>query len=175
MKKEFTLIADFTKLFKYIEDRMGDIWRGVLTGIGAQLSMICTAALGAYAVSSAVTGRSAGEIGVLLIALAVMAALHSALYYADMFYVHRAAYGILADLRVRVYRVIERVAPAYLTGKRTGDMASLLMSDIEVLEWFYAHTFGTCMIAVAVPLLTLGGLRFYIRCCQLYCCPGFLP
>ena len=59
-----------------------------------------------------------------------------------------------------MYRVIERVAPAYLNGKRTGDMVSLLMSDIEILEWFYAHTFGTCIIAITVPLLTLGALAF---------------
>jgi ATP-binding cassette subfamily B protein len=158
MKKGIALLTDFTKLFKYMEDRVGDIWRGVFTGIGAQLFMICTAALGAYGVSLAVTGRAAGTIGTLLIILALMVALHSALRYAELFYVHRAAYGILADLRVRVYHVIERVAPAYLNGKRTGDIASVLMSDIETLEWFYAHTFGSCIIAVVVPLLTLGFL-----------------
>jgi ATP-binding cassette subfamily B protein len=29
-----------------------------------------------------------------------------------------------------------------------------------MLEWFYARTFGACIIAVVVPLLTLGGLTF---------------
>ncbi|MDR2355210.1 MAG: ABC transporter ATP-binding protein/permease [Clostridiales Family XIII bacterium] len=160
MKNKFSLLADFTRLFRYMEARTGDIRRGILTGIGNHLSAICAASLGAYAASLAAQGRPSHEIGYLIAFLSVLVAARAFFYYAEMFFVHRAAYGILADLRVRVYRVIERVAPAYLMGKRTGDMASLLMSDVETLEWFYAHTFGACFVALAVPLLTLGGLAF---------------
>jgi ATP-binding cassette subfamily B protein len=160
MKNGNSLISDFSKLFGYMKNRTGDIGCGIFTGIGNQLSAICAASLGAYAVSLAVTGHTTHEIGGLLIALSALAFMRAAFYYLEMFFVHRAAYGILADLRVRVYHVIERVAPAYLMGKRTGDMASLLMSDVETLEWFYAHTFGACVIALAVPLLTLAGLAF---------------
>jgi ATP-binding cassette subfamily B protein len=160
MKKTGSLLLDFTKLFRYMENQVGDIWRGTIIGIGNQLTAICAAALGAYGVSLAVSGRPPGEIGAIIAMLAGLGAARTVLNYLEMFYAHRAAYGILAALRVHVYRVIEKVAPAWLAGKRTGDMASLLMSDVEVLEWFYAHTFGLCIIALAAPLLILGGMAF---------------
>ena len=145
----------FLKLIPYLDFVRNSIVLGIITGIIHQGSAIAGSALGAYLVSLALTGSPAGAIipGIwILIALVLLRAIMS---YAEMWYAHKAAYGILAELRVKLYRAIERIAPNYLMNKRTGDLSSTLMADVETLEWFYAHTYGAAIIAVAVPALVL--------------------
>jgi ATP-binding cassette subfamily B protein len=156
MKDFMLMLKDFNRLFRYIENHMGDIRRGIYAGIAGQLAAIAGASLGAFLVPLAVTGQG-GEslLKGLFAAIIALVVLRGAMSYAEMFYAHRAAYNILADMRIKLYQAIERVAPAFLLSRRTGDVASLLMADVEVLEWFYAHTYGACVIAVAVPLLVL--------------------
>ena len=43
---------------------------------------------------------------------------------------------VLADFRIRLFDAIERVSPAILLNMRSGQLASTLMSDVELLEWF---------------------------------------
>jgi ATP-binding cassette subfamily B protein len=155
--KDFILmVKDFNRLFQYIEKHVGDIRRGIFTGIAGQLAAISGASLGAFLVSLAITGQGGQPLlkGIFatIIALVVF---RGAMSYAEMFYAHKAAYNILAEMRMKLYQAIERVAPAFLLSRRTGDMASMLMADVEVLEWFYAHTYGACIIATAVPLIVL--------------------
>ncbi|WP_242831037.1 ABC transporter transmembrane domain-containing protein [Desulfosporosinus meridiei] len=70
------------------------------------------------------------------------------------------AYGVLADFRVLLYRALERIAPGHLINRRSGEVASALMADVEILEWFYAHTFGAFLVAVIVPLIVLLAMGF---------------
>ncbi len=145
----------FLKLIPYLEFVWGSISLGIITGTIHQGVAIAGSAFGAYLVSLALTGSPAAAMipGLwILITLIILRALMS---YAEMWFAHKAAYGILATLRVKLYRAIEKIAPAYLLNKRTGDLSSTLMSDVETLEWFYAHTYGAAVIAVVVPVLVL--------------------
>lgn len=76
----------------------------------------------------------------------------------EMWWSHELAYKVLHDLRNQVYRAINRIAPLGLKGKKTADVASIAMSDIEQLEWFYAHTAGVAINAVVSPILILFGV-----------------
>jgi ATP-binding cassette subfamily B protein len=128
---------------------------GIVTGIAHQGVAIAGSAVGAYLVSLALTGSPASAMLAGLWVLIVLVVLRAAMSYAEMWYAHKAAYGILATLRVKLYRAIEKIAPGYLLNRRTGDLSSTLMSDVETLEWFYAHTYGAAVIAVVVPVLVL--------------------
>lgn len=50
---------------------------------------------------------------------------------------------------------IERVSPAILLNMRSGQLASTLMSDVEIMEWFFAHTFGSVLVAIITPLILM--------------------
>src|SRR5258707_10256748 len=50
------------------------------------------------------------------------------------------SYRLLAELRIRLYRLLDPLAPAYLVRRRTGDLVSALLGDVELIELFYAHT-----------------------------------
>ena len=145
----------FLKLIPYLRSVLASIIAGIVTGVIHQLVAIAGSAFGAYLVSRAILGAAPKTImqGIFfLIALMLLRTLFS---YLEMWYAHKAAYGILAQLRVKIYRAIEKIAPAYLMNKRTGELSSTLMADVETLEWFYAHTYGAAIIAIAVPVIVL--------------------
>ena len=68
---------------------------------------------------------------------------------------HEMAYRILTQLRDQCYDKLDALAPAAMVGKRSGDMLSIVMGDVETLEWFYAHTIGQIIVAVLIPAAAL--------------------
>ena len=145
----------FLKLLPYIDSVHDSIIIGIITGTLAQLSMITCAAYGSYLVGLAILGAGAAVIRRGIWILLAFILLRTLMSYLEMYYAHKAAYGILAQLRVKVYRAIERISPRYLLNKRTGELSSTLMSDVETLEWFYAHTYGAFIVAILAPLAVL--------------------
>jgi ABC-type multidrug transport system fused ATPase/permease subunit len=85
------------------------------------------------------------------------------LRWADSWISHDLAYRLLAELRIRLYRLLDPLAPAYLVRRRSGDLVSALLSDVELIELFYAHTVSPLFVAILVPggvLIALGVLAF---------------
>ena len=62
---------------------------------------------------------------------------------------HYIAFTLLAIIRDRVFKALRRLCPAKLEGKDKGDLISLITSDVELLEVFYAHTISPICIAIA--------------------------
>ena len=50
-----------------------------------------------------------------------------------------------------LFRKLDELAPAYLLRRRTGDLMALATQDIELVEYFFAHTVAPAFIAVLVP------------------------
>lgn len=130
----------------------------VLCGISHHLLAIAGSSLAAYMVGLAAAGRGTAEIVKLLPPLAVVVTLRVVMHFADIWVAHAVAFKILKDFRGQLYRAVERVTPAYLLNMRSGDLASTLMSDTEVLEWFFAHTAGTFLVAVVAATVTLAAM-----------------
>ena len=47
---------------------------------------------------------------------------------------------MLAEMRIAVYQMLDPLAPAYLLRRRSGDLVSTVTSDVETVEFFFAHT-----------------------------------
>ena len=151
--------SGFWQLLWMIRSYFGLMAVTIVTGILNQATTIAAAALGAYMVGQVATGATAADLRTPAVALAVAVVLRAVMAWAEMWAAHDLAYRILADLRGHLYFALERLAPGYLIQRRSGDVASAAMADIETAEWFYAHTVGTFVVAVVVPLMafvTLG-------------------
>ena len=61
---------------------------------------------------------------------------------------HYIAFTLLAIIRDRVFKALRRLCPAKLEGRDKGDLISLITSDVELLEVFYAHTISPICIAI---------------------------
>ena len=69
------------------------------------------------------------------------------LHYLEQFTNHYIAFHILADIRVKLFKVMRKLAPAKMETKDQGNLISILTADIELLEVFYAHTISPIIIA----------------------------
>ena len=70
------------------------------------------------------------------------------LHYIEQYCNHFIAFSILAKIRTKVFAKLRELGPAKLEGKEKGNLISLITSDIELLEVFYAHTVSPVFIAL---------------------------
>jgi len=128
------------------------------------LGIARVAALIGVGVLSALTVRavSRGEpVAGLLVALAAVAPLSGVLHWAESWLAHDMAYRLLADLRLALFRKLDALAPAYLVQQRSGDLVSVATHDVELIEYFFAHTITPAFVAVLVPLSVLATLATF--------------
>ena len=83
-----------------------------------------------------------------MIVMAVCALLRGFLRYGEQLSGHYIAFKILYILRDKIFKKLRKLAPAKLEGKEKGNLISLITSDIELLEVFYAHTIAPISIAI---------------------------
>lgn len=81
--------------------------------------------------------------------------LRGALRYLEQYSNHFIAFKLLAALRDKIFKALRVLAPAKLEGREKGGIISMITSDIETLEVFYAHTISPICIALIVETLVL--------------------
>jgi ATP-binding cassette subfamily B protein len=124
-------------------------------GIGRVAALIGVGVLSALTVRAVNRGE---PVTGLLVALAIVAPLSGALHWLESWLAHDMAYRLLADLRLALFRKVDALAPAYLVQQRSGDLVSVATHDVELIEYFFAHTITPAFVAVLVPLAVLATL-----------------
>lgn len=85
--------------------------------------------------------------------IVVCAVLRGVLRYTEQASNHYIAFKLLARIRHQIFACLRKLAPAKLDGKEKGNLISIITSDIELLEVFYAHTISPIAIAVITSLV----------------------
>lgn len=88
----------------------------------------------------------------ILAALAILAVLRGVLHYIEQYCNHFIAFKLLAMIRHKVFAALRKLCPAKLEGRDRGNLISIITTDIELLEVFYAHTISPVAIAVLTSL-----------------------
>jgi ATP-binding cassette subfamily C protein len=83
----------------------------------------------------------------IFIIMAVLSLLRGILHYGEQDCNHYIAFKLLADIRRKVFQALRDLCPAKLEGRDKGNLISVITSDIELLEVFYAHTISPVCIA----------------------------
>lgn len=125
----------------------------IVTGVLGFVCAIGIIVFGALALLTA-TGITTGyTLSFLLTTIVVCAVLRGVFRYGEQMSGHYLAFKLLAVLRDKMLQALRRLAPAKLEGKDKGNLISLITSDIELLEVFYAHTIAPVMIGIITSLL----------------------
>lgn len=103
--------------------------------------------LGGYAVLGLLEIDTALPLTAVFVCVVVFAVFRAVLRYAEQACNHFIAFKLLALIRDKVFRALRRLCPAKLEGRDKGDLISVITSDIELLEVFYAHTISPAAIA----------------------------
>ena len=93
------------------------------------------------------------SLGWVFAAVLLFALVRGFLRYAEQSCNHFIAFKLLALIRDKVFGALRRLCPAKLEGKDKGDLISVITSDIELLEVFYAHTISPICIAFLFCLI----------------------
>lgn len=95
------------------------------------------------------------ETQTLFIALIVMAVMRGIFHYGEQYCNHFIAFKLLAIIRHKVFAALRKLCPAKLEGRDKGNLISVITSDIELLEVFYAHTISPIAIAILTSLVMI--------------------
>ena len=132
------------------------IFLTILAGYGLVQILLNTAA-GAMGSDLIISGASVLQMKIypLMIALVVMAVMRGILHYGEQYCNHFIAFKLLAIIRHKVFAALRKLCPAKLEGRDKGNLISVITSDIELLEVFYAHTISPIVIAVLTSLVMI--------------------
>jgi ATP-binding cassette subfamily C protein CydCD len=139
-------------LFRHILPYKGELTLTFLFGVARVVSLIGVGAVSALIVAAVKRGEPFDS---LLITLAVMAPLAGILHWFESWVAHHMAFQLLAKMRVSLFKKLDRLAPAYLVRRRTGDLVSMATQDVETIEFFFAHTVAPAFVALLVPAVVL--------------------
>lgn len=143
------------RLIKLVKPLAGFMVLAVILGVTGFLCAIQITVAGGLTLLTAagIDGGLAFKTGCILII--VFATLRGFLHYGEQACNHYIAFKLLAIIRDRVFKALCRLSPAKLEGKDKGNLISLITSDIELLEVFYAHTISPTCIAILTSLVML--------------------
>ena len=127
-------------------------------GITRVLSLIGVGVASALAVAAVKNGDSYMPF---LVALAIVAPLSGVLHWLESWTAHDMAFRMLSEMRIALFNKLERLAPAYLVRRRTGDMVGMATHDVELVEYFFAHTVAPSIVAVLVPTVVVSTLIWF--------------
>ncbi len=85
-------------------------------------------------------------------ALILVGILRGLFHYGEQYCNHFIAFKILAIIRHKVFEKLRVLCPAKLEGKEKGNLITMITTDIELLEVFFAHTISPIAIAVIVSI-----------------------
>lgn len=136
------------RLIVEVKPLIGVMCITVTMGVLGFLVATSISVLGALAIEDILTKNSLLSLSTAITLMILAAVLRGALRYGEQLSGHYIAFRILAILRDKVFTALRKLAPAKLETKDKGNLVSIITSDIELLEVFYAHTIAPIMIAI---------------------------
>ena len=148
----------FRELFGHVRP-----WRGRLTaafGFG-MVRVACLIGVGVLSALAVAALKRGEDFTPWLYALFAVAPAAGILHWLESWVAHDMAFRMLARMRIDLYRKIDALAPAWLLRRRSGDLVAMATHDVELVEYFFAHTIAPGLVAVLVPASVLGVLLWF--------------
>ncbi|MFN4090051.1 MAG: thiol reductant ABC exporter subunit CydC [Alphaproteobacteria bacterium] len=148
-------LAVFRELLRLVSPWRWKLTAALVLGILRVVTLIGVGVAGGLVVLALKQGEPHGLWLVLLFVLAPTTAL---LHWLESWVSHDVAFRLLSEMRIALFEKIDRLAPAWLVRRRTGDLVGMATHDVELIEYFFAHTIAPAFVAVLVPGAVLATL-----------------
>lgn len=96
-----------------------------------------------------------------IIWMLILAPLSAITNWLESWVAHDLAFRLLSEMRIDLYKKLDKLSPAFMTTKRTGDIVTTATQDVEQIEYFFAHTIANAFVAILIPLAVLIALLFF--------------
>ena len=154
--------AVMARLVCLVKPLAGFMLLAVIMGLAGHLCASFITVFGGYAVLGLLGIDTPLSLKCIFACVLVFAVLRAVLRYAEQSCNHYIAFKLLALIRDKVFLALRKLCPAKLEGRDKGNLISVITSDIELLEVFYAHTISPAAIAffyTAVMCLFIGSFH----------------
>lgn len=141
------------RLIGLVKPLAGFMVLAIAMGLIGHLCATFITVFGGYAAASLLGLDTPFTLTVVFVSVCVFALVRGILRYAEQACNHFIAFKLLTLIRDKVFRALRKLCPAKLEGKDKGDLISVITSDIELLEVFYAHTISPAVIAFLFSVL----------------------
>ncbi len=108
------------------------------------------------------------SVKTILTIMICIAVARGVLHYIEQYCNHFIAFKLLAIIRHKVFAALRKLCPAKLEGQDKGNLISIITTDIELLEVFYAHTISPIAIAFVTCLIMVLFIGQYHIVCGLF-------
>lgn len=152
MKKRSNLSV-MLRLITLVKPLAGYMMAAVAMGVAGFLCAQFITILGGYAMLDVLKLHTGISISAIFVLVLVLAVLRVVLKYGEQSCNHFIAFKLLAIIRDHVFKALRKLCPAKLEGRDKGDLISVITSDIELLEVFYAHTISPVCIAFIMSVI----------------------
>lgn len=152
MKKRRNL-SIMLRLITLVKPLAGYMMAAVAMGVAGFLCAQFITILGGYAMLDVLKLHTGISISAIFVLVLVLAVLRAVLKYGEQSCNHFIAFKLLAIIRDHVFKALRKLCPAKLEGRDKGDLISVITSDIELLEVFYAHTISPVCIAFIMSVI----------------------
>ena len=125
----------------------------ITMGVIGFLTAIFIIVLGGVGLLNILGFATALSLKQVIIGIVICAVLRGILRYAEQGSNHYIAFKLLALIRHKVFVKLRKLAPAKLEGKDKGNLISIITTDTELLEVFYAHTISPIIIAFITSVI----------------------
>ncbi len=157
MKKRSNLTV-MMRLIGLVKPLTGYMILAVLLGVVGFLCAIFITIFGGWALLDALHMESPVPMAAAFAIAISIAVARGFLRYGEQACNHYIAFKLLALIRDHVFKALRKLCPAKLEGKGKGNLISVITSDIELLEVFYAHTISPIMIGFIMSIHWVLGL-----------------
>jgi ATP-binding cassette subfamily C protein len=148
--KKHSKIGTLFRLLGLVKPLAGFMILAVVTGTLGYLAVQFIPVFGGFAILHGLDMEVPVSLTAIWVCLIVFAVLRAVLRYTEQRTNHYIAFTLLAMIRDKVFKALRKLCPAKLEGRDKGDLISLITSDVELLEVFYAHTISPICIAILV-------------------------
>ena len=142
-----------TRLIKVLKPLTPIMMITISFGVLGFLAAIAITTFGMIATATALNIDMGVSIKTCIAVIIACGILRGVLRYIEQYSGHFIAFTILAILRDKVFKSLRKLSPAKLESKEKGNLISVITSDIELLEVFYAHTIAPIAIAMITSII----------------------
>ena len=142
-----------SRMIGLVSPLKGFMCLAVVLGVGGFISAQFITILGGYALLDVLKFDTFISLKGVFTAVILLAIFRAAFRCSEQYLNHYIAFNVLALIRNKVFAALRRLCPAKLEGRDKGDLISVITSDIELLEVFYAHTVSPVIIAAIMTVI----------------------
>ena len=153
MKKRRRAISIMGSLIGLVKPLLHIMLAAIILGTAGYLCAIFLTILAGKVIVHGLIAGGAGSVKTIITVMLIIAVLRGILHYAEQYCNHFIAFKLLAIIRHKVFAALRKLCPAKLEGRDKGNLISIITTDIELLEVFYAHTISPIAIATLTSLV----------------------